>query len=650
MVPVNHPENKALIKELRSWMSTLVHPPVSFPWRSRLSAWAAVALGLMVCWTSPAPAETLSEFLDSGALKSTTNPIPINYFLEQAPATLPEAERQRAMDQINTALRRQTSTLGRLTEEMAGAMSSPTMSEFNKQAQESMTVTGIMKQMLLQEYGIDSHTGKPTQRQVAQMQQETRQGMMDPWIRGIESAHALEKIGQMQAAARFYMNGIQSLPPDWLSDSCLNGILGMGPQRAYTLLVWIVNNAESAALGGKGMATRNGQTTVNVIWLRGAALQGLGILVAGSGLTTEQREQAVQLLLTYARGKENAAYFADAATGLGRSHDPRAVAPLQDLVGWKKDPDVSLAALRGLAIGFKDEAALKKIRGWLDDDSPEVQLKAEIALLEAGDDAGYAWALEVITSTRDSGSSKQDIRPRVVRDLVARRDDRSRKTLQQALKQGAGNDWLDAWIAIGLLEMGDSTQLGAARAALHKTDWTLDRRGAISVWREISPLISAAAQTALTGAVDVQRVTRVVGNMIASEQARAVERKTDRNLVSLQIRWQVCDAFAVVDDPAATAGLVALLADPEPSVRLSAARGLAVQPGTAALGGIIKAFGTDFGGEAGISRTPEVRAALLRAALSRSPNDPRTWKLAKDATHDADAGVRFIGLVALAPN
>jgi HEAT repeat protein len=619
-------------------------------WRLRRSAGAAVALGLLVCWPSPAPSETLSEFLDSGALKNTTNPIAINYFLEQAPPTLPEAERKLAMEQIQTALRRQTSAMGRLMEGAIGAMSSPTTAQINQQAQKSMTPTGILMQMAQQQFGVGWKNPTPTQRQQAQVQQEVRQEMTDPWIRGIESAHALEKIGQTQAAARFYMNGIQSLPPDWLSDGCLEGILAMGPQRAYALLSWIVGNAESAALGGKQLATQNGQTSPNVIWLRGAALRGLGVLVDGSGLALEQREQAVQLLLTYSRGSEHAAYFADAAAGLGRSRDPRGVAPLRDLADRKKDPAVALAALQGLAVGFKDRSALRKLRGWLDDDSTDVQLKAANALLAAGDDAGYDWALDVITSKRDADSSRPDIRPRVVRDLVARHDDRARRALQQALHQGAGNDWLAAWIAMGLLEMGDRSQLEAARAAVHKTDWTLDRRGAMSVWREISPLVSAAAQAALTGTVDVKRATRVVANMIASEQARAVERKTDRNLVSLQMKWQACDAFATVDDPAASAELVALLSDPEPSVRLSAARSLAFQPGNAAVDGIVKAFHADFGAEADASRTPEVRAALLRAALSRAPNDPRTRQLAQDASQDADAGVRFIGLLALATN
>jgi HEAT repeat protein len=621
----------------------------SFPWRSRRSAWVAVALGLMVCWTSPAPAETLSEFLDSGALKNTTNPIPINYFLEQAPPTLPEAERQRAMEQIDTALHRQTSVLGRMMEGAVGAMSSPTAAKIGNQ-QESL-LSSFVKTTGLARLGVQRIQTSPTQRQVAQMQQETRQAMTDPWIRGIESARALESIGQAQAAGRFYINCIQSFPPDWLSGSCLNGILAMGPQRAYALLDWSVHNAENAALGGKEMAAHDGQTSPNVIWLRGAALRGLGDLVAGYGLSAEQREQAVQLLLSYGRGKENAPYFADAAAGLGRSRDPRAVEPLREFAGRKKDPVVSLTALRGLAIGFKDGSALAKIREWLDDDSPEVQLAAERVLLEAGDDAGYAWARKVITSARDAESSKPDIRPRVVRDLVARHDDRARRTLQQALHQGAGNDWLNAWVAIGLLEMGDRTQFEAVRAAMRRTDWTLDRRGVMSVWREISPLLSVAAQAALTGgAVDVRAVTRVVANMIYAEQARAEQRGMDRDLVSLQIRWQVCDAFAAMDDPAATAELIGLLSDPEPSIRLSAARSLAVQPGNAAVDGIVKAFHADFGAEAGAPRTPEVRAALLRAALTRAPKDPRTRKLALDATGDADAGVRFIGLVALAPN
>jgi HEAT repeat protein len=614
---------------------------------SRHPVWAA-ALWLLACWASPAPAETLSEFLDSGALKNTTNPIPINYFLEQAPATLPEAERQRAMDQINTALRRQTSAMSRLMEGAVGMLSSPTLNQVNKQAQEQMSTSSIMKQMILGQLGIQSQQPGATQRQADQIRQETRQGMTDPWIRGIESAKALEKLGQAQAAGRFYMNCIQSMPPDWLSDRCLNGILTMGPQRAYVLLTWIVNNAESAALGGKEIATQKGQTSINVIWLRGAALRGLGDLVAGSDLSAEQREQAVQLLLTFAKGKENAPYFADAAAGLGRSHDPRAVSTLKDLAGLKKDPAISLAALRGLAVGFKDESALKKIRGWLDDDSPEVQLKAERLLLEAGDDAGYAWALNVITSKRAIDSPKPDIRPRVVRELVARGDDRAHKTLEQAQKQGAGNDWLEAWIAIGLLELGDRSQLGTVREAVHKTDWSLDSRGVMSYWREISPLISLAAQAAITHTVDTQRAVEVIGNLIAGEQARAVQRGMDRNVVSLQIRWEVCDAFAGLDDPAATAELAGLLSDPEPSIRLSAARSLAVQPGGGALDGMIKAFHADFGEEDGTSRTPEVRAALLRAALSRAPQDPRTLTLARDAAQDADAGIRFIGLVALA--
>jgi HEAT repeat protein len=618
--------------------------------RSRLPAWAAVSLVVIACWTSPARSDALSEFLDSGALKNTTNPVPINYFLDQAPPTLPEAERQRAMEQIQTALRRQTSAMSRLMEGAMGAMASPTAMQIEQDARKSTTTTAILMQMVQEQFGVGLKNPNPTQRQMAQLQQETRQAMTGPWIRGIESAHALEKIGQVQAAARFYMNGLQALPPDWLSDGCLNGILAMGPQRAYALLAWVVSNAESAALGGRQMATQNGQTSVSVVWLRGAALRGLGDLVAGTGLTAEQREHAVQLLLTYSRGSEHAPYFADAAAGLGRSRDPRGLEPLRELADRKRDPAAAMAALEGLAIGFRDEAALRKLRGWLNDDSPDAQLKAENALLSAGDDAAYTWALEVITSKRDADSTRPDIRPRVVRDLVARHDDAARRTLQKALARGAGNDWLDAWIAIGLLEMGDRSQMEAARAAVRKTDWTLDSRGVTSVWREISPLISVAAQAAVAGAVDIQRVTRVVGNMIASEQARAVERKTDRDLVSLQIRWQVCDAFAAVEDPAATAELVALLSDPEPSVRLSAARGLAVQPGTAALDGIVKAFRTDFGQESGISRTPEVRAALLRAALTRTPSDPRTLQLMKDATQDADPGVRFIGLVALATN
>jgi HEAT repeat protein len=99
--------------------------------------------------------------------------------------------------------------------------------------------------------------------------------------------------------------------------------------------------------------------------------------------------------------------------------------------------------------------------------------------------------------------------------------------------------------------------------------------------------------------------------------------------------------------PEAANELMALLEDPELSVRMSAARALAVHSDARSLDGIARAFALDFGEENGVSRGPEVRAALLRSALLQFPDDPRTRALCRTALADADAGVRFIAAVAL---
>ena len=68
------------------------------------------------------------------------------------------------------------------------------------------------------------------------MQQEMQEAMTDPWVRGIEAAAALERLGDANAAARFYVQCLAFLPQAWVPEACLQGILGLGPDRAETLL------------------------------------------------------------------------------------------------------------------------------------------------------------------------------------------------------------------------------------------------------------------------------------------------------------------------------------------------------------------------------------------------------------------------------
>ena len=72
------------------------------------------------------------------------------------------------------------------------------------------------------------------------------------------------------------------------------------------------------------------------------------------------------------------------------------------------------------------------------------------------------------------------------------------------------------------------------------------------------------------------------------------------------------------------------------------------RPNAEAIDGIVHGMTIDFGGENGVSRGPEIRAALLRSAALRFPQDARTRRLCLGAADDGDPGVRFIAAVALA--
>jgi hypothetical protein len=324
------------------------------------------------------------------------------------------------------------------------------------------------------------------------------------------------------------------------------------------------------------------------------------------------------------------------------------VGDLQRLAGWRKDPLVAHAAEAGLAIGFHDPSASAQLRRALRSKDSTETLRVLPWLLEAGDAETLAWAVQAVTARRASEDVTPDLRPQIVRELATMPEGRGRAPLEQIAAQGAGNDWLQAWVSVALLELGDSARLAAVGAAIAKTDWALDRPGLKYYWSRIRPVVSLVAGAALGAPVSPQQIAQVVGNMAAQELARARGKADDRELTSIQLRWQAAAALGHVDDPAAVATLLQLLDDSELSVRMSAATALAVSPNAGAIDGIVHGMTIDFGGENGVSRGPEVRAALLRSAVLRFPQDARTHRLCLSAVEDGDPGVRFIAAVALA--
>jgi HEAT repeat protein len=148
---------------------------------------------------------------------------------------------------------------------------------------------------------------------------------------------------------------------------------------------------------------------------------------------------------------------------------------------------------------------------------------------------------------------------------------------------------------------------------------------------------------ALTAVQQIQKAVQLVGNFAAGERGRYLGKVDVRKGATAQLRWQAAEAIAAAKPENAVALLEKLHADEAPPVRMSAALALAEVDDPAALAGLLRAFALDFGAENGISRTPEVRAALLRAAWLRAPRAADTREMARLASIDPDGAVRFIG-------
>jgi HEAT repeat protein len=619
-----------------------------------VAALALTQVAPVPTFAAQAKADSVAELLSSGALRQTTNPVLADYVLEEGAAALSEEQRMEAIGQLKDALKSQTNVLGLLMQGTAGMMNSPAMEQAQKQAQKAMSRGGLIGMAV----GVAPATAKVDPQQI---EREMQAGFIDPWVRAIAAAEALARSGDANAAGRFYVSCLQFLPQKWVPEACLEGAIGLGPTRAFTLLDWMWREAEQINEGPlAGIAGLNaepgkkGAPDAGVVQVRNAALKGLGALVGSGALSPDLREKAMASLLS-AEGKGKEPYSLGAADGLGRSRDPRAVEPLRHLAKIRSAPDTKQAALRGLATGFKDEGARKQLRGELDDKDPEDQLRAAQALYEAGDEAAFKWAVDVITKRRTMDTKEPDIRAMVVRDLVELGGPRARQALSQALADGPGNDWLAAWVRVALLELGDASQLSAVEAAIAKDDWSLDPRGFRSVWRALAPFIMAAAVTILTGGLaaptmiqQIRQATSLIGNFISGERSIYLTKANQREAAIAQIRWQAADALAAANVPGAVRPLLKLLADGNAPVRLSAALAFSRLDQPESLDGLARAYALEYAGEKGVSRTPEVRASLLRAALLRFPKDARTRQLISSASTDSDSAVRFIGLTATA--
>jgi HEAT repeat protein len=628
------------------------------------------ALAVAACCASlalAARAETLDELLASRALENVVHPIAAEFVAVEGAPGLSEAQRATAVTQLKRALGRQTNPMTLTMRGASGMMNTPSMQRMMESAQRQSSVGGLAGGLVRGALGINS--AQP-ELDPAQSQREMEQAMAEPWVRGVGAARALAGLGDAEAAARFYVACLQVLQGDWAPTSCLEDILGLGPRRAEVLLTWMLDNAAAlsaspmgfsiGALAGDDEDGAGGAPTGGA-QLTSAALEGLGALIGGGRMAEDARERAFATLLRHAAAKDNEAYLLGVAEGLARSKDPRAVEALEKLAGRRGSADVRQAAQRGLAVAFRDEDAISALRRELKGKDEELELRAAQVLYELADEEAFEWAVDVITQRRTADAGGPDVRGQVVRDLVELGGEPSRVALRAALDDGSRNEWVEAWIAVGLLELGDETVVPQVEVALTVDDWDLDPRGIRSIWRAIKPFLQYATQLAMTGGLSavsssdqLREVTSLIGNAVQGERSRHLSKLDQRASLTAQLRWQAADAIAEARPDGAVRMLQTLLADPTPGVQSSAALALArLSDDAEVLPLIASVYDTALAAapaDASAGHGPELRATLVRSAVLNSPTSDATRALLAKAAADPDAGVRFIALAASAAN
>jgi HEAT repeat protein len=616
---------------------------------------AAVAALCAVWMPCVAAAETLAELLESRALESAVHPIAAEFLAGEGGAALTEQQRATARAQLERSLERQTNPLVLMMRGASGAMSTQSMERMRRSAQGG-AAGGLAGGLLRSAIGLQAPS---IDVDAEQAMRESQQAMAEPWVRGIGGARALAALGDAEAAARFYVACLQMLDGEWAPDACLEDIIGLGPRRGEVLLTWMLDNAaalSSSPLGLDGFAgdaDEDDAMSGPTAQLKRAALEGLGALIGGGRLAPEARERAFAALVRHAEARDNDAYLLGVAEGFARSKDPRAVVWLERLAGRRVSLDVRQAAQRGLAVGFGDEDAIKALRRELDGRDEELSLRAAQVLYEIADEAAFEWAVNVITRRRTADAGGPDVRGQVVRDLVELGGDASRRALRAALDEGPRNDWLEAWVTVGLLELGDTAVLADVERSLTIDEWQLDPRGVRSIWRAIKPFLAYATQLAMSGGTaalssseQLRQVTSLIGNAVSSERSRHLSKLGQSQSLTAQLRWQAADAIGKVQPEGSLRMLGALLADPTPGVQSSAALALARSAVPEALPLMTASYEAALEAEPSSGHAPELRATLVRAAALRFPAAPATRGLLAKAAADPDPGVRFIALAA----
>lgn len=544
---------------------------------------------------SPAPARTASPaaqpsaapdpvaaVLQTGELAKAYNPVLLNYLLEEGRSRLPEAQRRLAIDQLVTRFREELDI-------------SP-----GEQAVEALAALGGML------------TG-------GAVGEGLRQGADDVYGDWVDAALLLSRAGYQKDVVPFFENCLRGYWSERQLQRCALGLTGAAPERALAVLT--------------EMEKDPGDRKKVALWL-------LGFLAGQPGFPKENHDEIVDTLIARTHGMLNASFSLAAIRGLVLAKDDRAIEPLRKMTkGLTRNQEVQRAAKRALLIGYKDESLVptleKNARGGFGSDDDDKFFAAAL-LIEGGYDSGFAWAKEQLTKKRGGllkiKKGNTDLLDEIVWTLVNKGGKKSIPVLQAALPVRKPDEWLSAYIAVGLLDLGDTAGIEVARACLSNKKWLSTRLEAAE---------GLAAHGDLSGLPVLQDLIRD-----RSFLAQVGDLALGRYRTPEELRIAVAGSLADMDRPEGVPLLLELLEEKSDEVRTAAAYALGRMKNPGAVEGLKRGLAVDFGKEGPRLRSPQVRAYLLRMALLRFGQDPATKAMLEEAVQSEFLSVKFLALAA----
>ncbi len=336
------------------------------------------------------------------------------------------------------------------------------------------------------------------------------------------------------------------------------------------------------------------------------------------------------------------------------------MATLQKLSKGMMNQDFFRCARRGLLVEYDERSVVPLLEkqlggGKFSTTEPWDRFFAATTLMEGQESSGYQWAREQFaTGGKKKGfmtkmmatEEEVDFKPSLVSALVRIGGDDARQVLSEAMTTVEKGSWLQTWIAVGMLELGDTSSIDLARAALEKPEWefttvriatALARHGDESGIAALDRLYDRAAQ-----GIEPETGKAVLA-ILAGEGAEYSASQEAKDARLLRLRRQIADALAQIDRPASVPVLTKMLGDKEASVRSSAAYGLARMDDSAAVGALAEAIAGDYD-DAERSRNPVVHAHLARRAGERLASEPDAAAVVEAARKSPFASVKFLGL------